>query len=488
MTLDNKVLEAALLARQRDVADWLMDQGTLLETRAPGILSVLYFAATNGHNDVVEWLLKHGFRDGLLASGARADPNARNSREMTVLGLACNLREAELAKILLQRGADTNLPAVGSTSPILMAALYGDLEILRILHQNGGSIAHSSAMSSPMVAACMTGQAEVIEYLLDHDVDVNGKLEGGMTPIFYAVLLNRLDIAEVLFWNGANLDATTHQDRTLLHLVAEKGNAEAIKWLLQHAAENDARDDMNMTPLHHACNGGHADAARVLLAYGAEVNERDDNDQTPLVHAVWSGHLAAMMVLVEHGVNLTAASDQDKSALSLAAQEGNLGGVRWLSGSPEVAEFLLDNGLVKGNLAYDWLEQAARFGEVEIVEMILSRLPERVFSGEGYPGRDWANVMAIALHAAVQHSHLEVVRVLLDYGVAVDALAVDVLGYRCLWTALHHACQSGNHVMVRALVEAGADVRAVTDPTRAPKDYPYGSETTKIRVFERLGK
>ncbi|KAI9340798.1 ankyrin repeat-containing domain protein [Zopfochytrium polystomum] len=223
-----------------------------------------------------------------------------------------------------------------------------------------------------MVAACMSGHAEVVMYLFDHGDDVNRKMEAGLTRLFFSFLRNQLDIADFLFRNRAKVDVAAEKERTV-HYVAEKESTE---------------------PLHYACRVGQADAARILLEHGAQVEARSVYDETPLTCAAEPGHLSTMMVLVEIW------RGSDGWVLSLAAQGGDVAAVRWLleyaktdrdfteapmmsafeSGNPDVVEFLLDSGL-DGDWDENPLEEAGRNFRVGIIELILGRPLESVVKG-----------------------------------------------------------------------------------------------------------
>jgi ankyrin repeat protein len=64
----------------------------------------------------------------------------------------------------------------------------------------------------------------------------------------------------------------------VLHLMAQRNDIKAVKWLLERNADPNARwadGDVELTPLHLAAARGHADVVRVLLAGGADVTIRD---------------------------------------------------------------------------------------------------------------------------------------------------------------------------------------------------------------------
>ena len=63
-----------------------------------------------------------------------------------------------------------------------------------------------------------------------------------------------------------------------LHLLAKRGDAGAVRWLLDRGADPNARWahwDAEVTPLHLAAAQGHLDVVRMLLAAGADPTVRD---------------------------------------------------------------------------------------------------------------------------------------------------------------------------------------------------------------------
>ena len=67
-----------------------------------------------------------------------------------------------------------------------------------------------------------------------------------------------------------------------------------------------------------------------------------------------------------------------------------------------------------------------------------------------------------ALHVSVRYGHVEIVRLLLAAGAAVDARDADS------WTALHFAAEAGDTELINILLSAGASVTASDDYRYAP--------------------
>jgi hypothetical protein len=92
--------------------------------------------------------------------------------------------------------------------------------------------------------------------------------------LFGALALGDEGTAAVLL----RADPSVIEDGWPLHLVAKRGDAEAVRWLLEHGADPNARWshwDAEVTPLHLAAAQGHVDVVRLLLAAGADPSIRD---------------------------------------------------------------------------------------------------------------------------------------------------------------------------------------------------------------------
>ncbi len=72
-----------------------------------------------------------------------------------------------------------------------------------------------------------------------------------------------------LLEGGADVNKTVDNGNTPLHLAAYKGHAEVVGILLAHGARMDARNHAGFTPLDWARRKGHGEVERLLLARGA---------------------------------------------------------------------------------------------------------------------------------------------------------------------------------------------------------------------------
>ncbi|KOC09055.1 hypothetical protein AFLA70_189g002451 [Aspergillus flavus AF70] len=98
-------------------------------------------------------------------------------------------------------------------------------------------------------------------------------------------------------------DAKYSEGKTTLHICAEKGHTNVLRFLLDHGAELDATDFAGRTALHYATTRGHTDSVSVLLEQGADTELADEFGRTPLHVAVELGYEAVVRLLVREGAD-----------------------------------------------------------------------------------------------------------------------------------------------------------------------------------------
>lgn len=122
----------------------------------------LWMASSHGHSDIVKLLLEAG-----------ADVNVTNRNRMTALYMAVLGNHADVVEVLAAHQADVNMAdrAVGYT-PLYLASKRGQVEIAKLLLQAGADVnavaKDGSAHPTPMGIAKYRRYTEVVELLTKH--------------------------------------------------------------------------------------------------------------------------------------------------------------------------------------------------------------------------------------------------------------------------------------------------------------------------------
>jgi ankyrin repeat protein len=187
-------LQKAAWNGRTEIAKLLIAHGASVNDSAP-TGSALNNAVSRGWDDMVTLLLESG-----------ADPNQRDARDNTPLGLAVSAGHQEIAAMLIKEGADLTASTFGLT-PLMFAASSGDLEMMRFLVKAGAKVNTAGKGQyggrTPLLAAITAGQADAVKLLIELKADVNLKGPGGETPLKAARDAGQEEIVSILQKAGA---------------------------------------------------------------------------------------------------------------------------------------------------------------------------------------------------------------------------------------------------------------------------------------------
>src|SRR5579863_760014 len=227
-------------------------------------------------------------------------PKARDGRGNSPLMYAAALGSLDSMRLLLDAGADPNVPNNFDATPLMWCA--GDAAKVRLLLSKGAKAdARSKLGRTPLlIAAYNDGAIEAARLLLEKGADVNARDKSGVSVLELAAAANNIELARILIAKGANVNNADELGFTPLLDAAGNGdhNAEMVKLLIEHGAQvntksgdtiemvkNGAIKLGHLTPLQFAAQANY-EAAEALLKAGADVNAKDVRGATPLVFAV----------------------------------------------------------------------------------------------------------------------------------------------------------------------------------------------------------
>jgi len=122
------------------------------------------------------------------------------------LGLAVFFKHPETAMLLLGAGADVNAQARNpmKVKPIHAASASGQLEIARFLIERGADVnARQQEGFTPLHEAAGSGKIEFARLFLDHGADLNARTDDGKTALSLAIEAKQERMAQFLRERGA---------------------------------------------------------------------------------------------------------------------------------------------------------------------------------------------------------------------------------------------------------------------------------------------
>jgi uncharacterized protein len=258
-------LRLALMARQTEIAEFLLRMGADVNARCHGE-PIICAAAAHGETKAVEFLLSHGADVNCSSEGTYAG--------YTALHHAVSRSHGSLVKLLIEKSADVNATTQGGTSALRMAAQSGSKEVLNMLLGGGADVKKSFGPEGVVVGVRVTEEClEVVGMLRSQGVDAKPDIP---TLLLKAVRQNDISALRYCLERGGDAKQTDAEGFALLHYAASGDVKDAAKVLVERGADLNARSKKGVTPIQLALKLSHADMAALLHSLGAQLDSPED--------------------------------------------------------------------------------------------------------------------------------------------------------------------------------------------------------------------
>jgi ankyrin repeat protein len=383
-----------------ETADLLIRAGANVNKANDNGVTPLSLACTNRNAPMIERLLKAGANPNVavwsgetplmecgrtgnvetvkLLLSTKADPNAKETQQgQTALMRAIAGKHADVARTLIDHGADVRARSKSGFTALLFASQQGDVASARVLLEAGADVNEATPKNgTALVVAAASGWEEFAIFLLENGANPNAADAYGVTPLHYAVPRgiagidsvsivfrpfheippNLPKLVKALLAHGANPNVQIAKDfppysrspyalqtslagMTPFLLAAAAADVGLMRLLLDGGADPHIKSNDKSSALMMATGVGRVDerenkdedanalqAAELALKLGDDINAANSKGRTALHGAAGIGANAIIQFLVAKGANLNSKDRDGYTPLGVAAGRAPRGG------------------------------------------------------------------------------------------------------------------------------------------------------------------
>jgi len=237
-----EIHDAAITGNLNKVCTLLEADSTLLESKDPEGTTPLQYACRRMPPSYIRQAGQIAIANYLIEKGANVNAMDQNGSTPLRDAIRGKDRDPGLILHLILKGADVN----GSSSGMAYLHLIvfsGDIEVAKLLIDHGANInlrdkgCYGTVLQ---MAVNMGSNEEMIQLLLE---------------------------------KGAKVDQKYTYGNTELHLATLKGYTNTVRLLLEHGANPNVANDYNHTALYYATKHGYRSIAKLLISAGAKKSD-----------------------------------------------------------------------------------------------------------------------------------------------------------------------------------------------------------------------
>ncbi|KAI0016478.1 ankyrin repeat-containing domain protein [Xylariomycetidae sp. FL0641] len=330
-------LHAAVLRRHENIADLLQGHVThgkdirtrmearrndkyeraileeLAERKAVGSTVVLDLRAAVNDNNISK--VRNFLETGV-------DINVVDDGGSTALTWAVSLRREAIVELLLEHGADTNIPEASGRMPLHLAIDWmADNRMIRTLVDHGADIEAQIHMWTPLLMACKVGRGPLAQFLVKKGANTNAEDHHGRRPLHWITMYGNRRAAEVLVKYGADVNARDREGKTALMWATELQTPSMAKYLLSVGADVTTAALDGTTALHMAICSRKRAIVNLLLQAGARPDQEAADGTTPLQLAEELNDEVAQVIIKEALRRDKRSNEQDDASSASSVED-----------------------------------------------------------------------------------------------------------------------------------------------------------------------
>ncbi|KAL8753191.1 MAG: hypothetical protein Q9184_005493 [Pyrenodesmia sp. 2 TL-2023] len=323
------------------------------------------------------------------------DLNVKNDSGQTGIYLASSMGHLEVARILLQHGANVNVSGGRLGTPLQAACFEGHIGIVQLLIMNGADTKSRGLFHNALQAAAKGNHENIAMLLLQSGFEIKSQSEydQALEEASQTGFIKVVDYLQKTY--GYTFGNARLAECQAIHAAIRKGQIGVLQRFIRSTASPKA--ELPADSVATAALGGHDGMIALLLDNGLSI-EYEGQFGTPLRSASLLGYDSTVRLLLNH-----AAKGSTSSSIGNALEAATM------NGYCSIVKLLLQEGVdanIKGGSYGTALQAAAYRGHTKVAEILLDA---------GANVRS-AGICEDAFHAAAEGGHEEVMRLFLERG------------------------------------------------------------------------
>ena len=478
---------------------YFADMGVDIYLKDNDGLDCLHIAALNGHLNLCKILIdKYNFdkdtadKDGWTAlhyssrcgsyelfryfADMGVDIYLKDNHGRNCLHIAALYGHLNLCKILIDKhNFDKHMPTNKGLTVLHYSARYGSYELFRYFADMGVDIyVKDNDGRNCLHIAALYGHLNLCKILIDkHNFDKHMPTNKGWTVLHYSARYGSYELFRYFADMGVDIYLKNNDGRNCLHIAAVYGHLNLCKILIdKHNFDKDTADKDGWTALHYSSRCGSYELFRYFADMGVDIYLKDNDGWDCLHIAALYGHLNLCKILIDkHNFDKDTADKDGWTALHYSSR----------CGSYELFRYFADMGVdiyLKNNDGSHCLHIAALYGHLNLCKILIDK---HNFDKDTADKDGWT-----ALHYSSRCGSYELFRYFADMGV--DIYVKDNDGRNCLhiaaldghlnlckilidkhnfdkhmptnigWTVLHYSARYGSYELFRYFADMGVDI------------------------------
>lgn len=244
---------------------------------------------------VFNWIKRRSYYNP-IGELCRRNIDVCNKSNKTPLWKACRYGQKEIARMLLNSGANINHTDDRGRTPIYIAVKHEHIDIVKYLlkHEPDLNI-QDTAGETVLFQSVKSYYTDTIRMLIETCIDLDIQNNNGETSLYVAASYNHFETFELLLENDADPNIITDEDDSVLFFLFDNGcTHEFMKFIKLETVDLNMTNKSGKTILHKICRDTpndlseeqRSDLILELIRLGADVSIKSNKGITPFEAAL----------------------------------------------------------------------------------------------------------------------------------------------------------------------------------------------------------